>query len=214
MEQRAPERALVFLNEEKAMVVPGRADERLDTTWYLDTGASNHMTGDRAVFATLDETITGNVRFGDGSVVQIRGRGTIAFCIDGGPQRAFSDVYYIPRLKSSVVSLGQLDELACDIRIRRGVLTILDRRDMLLLKVKRAPNRLYKLTMQPVQPVCLACSFRPPAPRGAAEDGAERHGARTACRRAHWRAVRGLPRRQATANAVPSAGEVSSGGAA
>jgi transposase InsO family protein len=156
MEQRAPERALVFLNEEKSMVVPGRADERLDTTWYLDTGASNHMTGDRAVFATLDETITGNVRFGDGSVVQIRGRGTIAFCIDGGPQRAFSDVYYIPRLKSSVVSLGQLDELACDIRIRRGVLTILDRRDKLLLKVKRAPNRLYKLTMQPVQPVCLA----------------------------------------------------------
>ncbi|KAK1645759.1 hypothetical protein QYE76_063564 [Lolium multiflorum] len=64
----------------------------------------------------------------------IRGCDTIAFCIDGGPQRAFSDVYFIPKLKSSVVSLGQLDELACDIRIRRGVLTILDRCDKLLLK--------------------------------------------------------------------------------
>ncbi|KAK1681247.1 hypothetical protein QYE76_042095 [Lolium multiflorum] len=70
--------------------------------------------------------------------------------INGGPQRAFSDVYFILKLKSSVMSLSQLDELACDTRIRRGVLMILDRRDKLLLKVKRAPNRLYKLTMQPV----------------------------------------------------------------
>ena len=45
--------------------------------WYLDTGASNHMTGDRAVFAELDTAVTGTVKFGDGSVVNIRGRGTI-----------------------------------------------------------------------------------------------------------------------------------------
>ena len=88
--------------------------------------------------------------------MQIKGRGTIAFSIDGGPQRAFTNVYYIPRLKSSVISLGQLDELHCDIRIKQGMLTILDRRGILLVKVKRAPNRLYKLTMQPVRPVCLS----------------------------------------------------------
>lgn len=156
MAPSASERALVFLNEEKAKVVPGRADDPVDATWYLDTGASNHMTGDRSAFVDLDETVHGNVKFGDGSVVQIMGRGTIAFSIDGGPQRAFSDVFYIPKLKSSVVSLGQLDKHACDIRIRRGVLTIRDRRDNLIIKVKRAANRLYKLTMRPVQPVCLA----------------------------------------------------------
>jgi hypothetical protein len=48
------------------------------------------------------------------------GRGTFGFSIDGGPQRASKDVYYIPKLRSSVVSLGQLDEHACDIRIRQG----------------------------------------------------------------------------------------------
>ena len=138
----APERALVFLNEEKAKVVPGRDDEPVETTWYLDTGASNHMTGNRSAFTELDETVTGNVRFGDGSVVQIKGRGTIAFSIDGGPHRTFTDVYYIPRLKSSIVNLGQLDELHCDIRIKHGTLTIFDRRGILLVKVKRAPNRL------------------------------------------------------------------------
>jgi hypothetical protein len=81
----APERALIFLNEENAKIVPGPVDGQLDSTWYLDTGASNHMTGDRAAFAELDEAVRGNVRFGDGSVVQIMGRGTIGFSIDGGP---------------------------------------------------------------------------------------------------------------------------------
>jgi hypothetical protein len=35
-------------------------------------------------------------------------------------------VFYIPALKSSVVSLGQLDESWYDINIHRGVLTIRD----------------------------------------------------------------------------------------
>jgi hypothetical protein len=52
------ERALVFLDEERAKVVPGHADELADSTWYLDTGASNNMTGNRSVFTDLDEAIT------------------------------------------------------------------------------------------------------------------------------------------------------------
>lgn len=45
--------------------------KRFPEVWYLDTGASNDMTGDRDAFATLDETVTGMVKFGDGSSVQI-----------------------------------------------------------------------------------------------------------------------------------------------
>jgi hypothetical protein len=113
------------------------------------------MTGNHTSFTELNETITGNIRFGDGLVVQIKGRGTIVFNIDGGPQRALTEVFFIPLLKSSVLSLGQLDEHACDIHIRHGVLTIHDRRGKLLFQVKRAPNRLYKLVLPRIRPVCL-----------------------------------------------------------
>jgi hypothetical protein len=57
------------------------------------------------------------VRFADGSVVDIRGRGTIVFASGNGDHRAFTEVFYIPALKSSVVSLGQLDESWYDINI-------------------------------------------------------------------------------------------------
>jgi hypothetical protein len=39
--------------------------------WYLDFGASNHMTSSKAVFSELDGNVTGTVKFGDGSRVVI-----------------------------------------------------------------------------------------------------------------------------------------------
>jgi hypothetical protein len=47
--------------------------------WYLDNGASNHMTGDRCKFKQIDQTFTGKVRFGDGSAIEIQGMGSILF---------------------------------------------------------------------------------------------------------------------------------------
>ena len=60
----------MFLNEKQ--VLPKLSGDR-DISWYLDTGASNHMTGCRDKFAELDEAVNGKVKFGDGSAVDIRG---------------------------------------------------------------------------------------------------------------------------------------------
>ena len=47
------EHGRVFLNEEKVKPRLG-TNVRYDTKiWYLDTGASNHMTGSRAMFTSL-----------------------------------------------------------------------------------------------------------------------------------------------------------------
>ncbi|XP_076941352.1 uncharacterized protein LOC143610876 [Bidens hawaiensis] len=64
----------VFLNEDK--VIPQRYDQesKEDHTWFLDNGASNHMTGNRAIFSKLNFNTVGNVRFGDGSYVNIEGK--------------------------------------------------------------------------------------------------------------------------------------------
>ncbi|GKC46200.1 zinc finger, CCHC-type containing protein, partial [Tanacetum coccineum] len=46
-----------------------------ESLWYLDNGASNHMTGVRTHFKEIDEKISGRVRFGDGSYVEIKENG-------------------------------------------------------------------------------------------------------------------------------------------
>ena len=88
--------------------------------WYLDSGASNHMTGSKEAFSELDDDVTGMVKFSDGSRVVIRGRGTIIFRCQNGEHRALTDVYYIPQLRSSIISIGQLDERGCEVLIEMG----------------------------------------------------------------------------------------------
>jgi hypothetical protein len=78
----------VFLNEKRARAVLRRNPSDVDAAWYLDTGASNHMTGDEAAFAELDKSVPGTVKFGDGSLVAIHGRGTVLFAIYGDEHRA------------------------------------------------------------------------------------------------------------------------------
>nr|GFD39289.1 zinc finger, CCHC-type [Tanacetum cinerariifolium] len=52
----------VSLHEEDV----GYKKTNIDSLWYLDNGASNHMTGVREHFKELDEKVSGKVRFGDG----------------------------------------------------------------------------------------------------------------------------------------------------
>jgi transposase InsO family protein len=114
------------------------------------------MTGNRDAFIDLDTAIRGTVRFGDGSEVEIHGSGTILFEGKTGEHLPLTGVYFIPRLVSNIVSLGQLDEGACDVHIRRGVLRVRDEKDRLILCVRRSTERLYLLRVKLAQPLCLA----------------------------------------------------------
>ncbi|CAD6255874.1 unnamed protein product [Miscanthus lutarioriparius] len=103
----------VFLNEVKVFPELHYTNDGVSygDVWYLDNGASNHMTGDRAKFRDIDSTVSGKVTFGDGSTVDIHGRGSILFQGVSRDQWVLYDVYYIPKLKSNLVSLGQLTEI-------------------------------------------------------------------------------------------------------
>ena len=70
--------------------------------WYLDSGCSKHMTGNKALFKTLFEGKIGIVTFGDGSKSVIRGIGTMD--ISGLP--IFEDVWYVDRLKANLLSIS------------------------------------------------------------------------------------------------------------
>ena len=45
--------------------------------WVLDSGCSNHMTGNEALFSTLSRRLGGLVEVGTGKKCQVLGRGII-----------------------------------------------------------------------------------------------------------------------------------------
>uniref|UniRef100_A0A1J3IV73 Copia protein n=1 Tax=Noccaea caerulescens TaxID=107243 RepID=A0A1J3IV73_NOCCA len=146
---------IMYLNEEKVIPEKYKTNKREDGIWYLDNGASNHMTGEKGYFSELNESIKGMVKFGDGSCVSIGGKGSILFEGKNGEQRLLTDIYYIPMLKSNILSLGQATEYGCDVRMRADYLTLRDPNGCLLAKVTRSPNRLYKIALKIGKPTCL-----------------------------------------------------------
>jgi hypothetical protein len=86
------------------------SDNELQEGWYLDMGVFSHMTGRADSFSLFDRAVQGTVRFGNGSVVPIEGRGIVTFLSKTGGKIKIADVLYIPRLKNNIISLGQLDE--------------------------------------------------------------------------------------------------------
>jgi hypothetical protein len=140
----------MFLNEERIVLVPTDDDR-----WYLDSGASNHMTGNEHLLSMIDYSVRGMVRFGDGSHVEITGRGAVLFTCRNGEHHVLSDVYLIPRLRTSIVSLGQLDEIAYKTVIEHGAMCVYDQHHQLLAKAPRMGNRLYSVALQKAVPVCL-----------------------------------------------------------
>ena len=97
----------------------------------------------------------GSVKFGDGSVVRIEGRGSVMFAAESGEHRVLTEVYHIPKLKSNIISLGQLDKNGCKYFADDGLMTVWDRERKVLARVRRSRNRLYMLKIEKARPECL-----------------------------------------------------------
>ncbi|XP_047315971.1 uncharacterized protein LOC124919694 [Impatiens glandulifera] len=67
-----------FVKEDyDVMFVSLNSEEKSKSQWYLDSGASNHMTSNKDMFVELNSDITSTVVFGDGSYQDSKGKGTI-----------------------------------------------------------------------------------------------------------------------------------------
>ena len=68
--------------------------------WYLDSGCSRNMIGDRSLFKVFESKKGGNVTFDDGSKSQIKGKGTISLprLLD------IANVLYVESLRVNLLS--------------------------------------------------------------------------------------------------------------
>jgi len=72
--------------------------------WYLNSGCSKHMTGDKSKFLNITFKQEGHVTYGDNNKERILGRGSIG----DKDILIIHDVLYIEGLKHNLLSISQL----------------------------------------------------------------------------------------------------------
>ena len=120
-----------------------------DEVWYIDSGCSNHMTENK-VFVDLDESITSEVRTGDDKRIFEKGKGNILVQTKKG-----SSVFYVPRLKHNLLSIGQLLLRGFHVYFNEDMCEIKDKHDTLITKVKLAQSKMFPLKLNSQIDSCM-----------------------------------------------------------
>jgi hypothetical protein len=123
--------------------------------WYLDSGASNHMCGHKHLFKEMRKVEDGHVSFGDPSKVEVNGQGTVCYLQKSGLVGSIQDVYYVPDLKTNILSMGQLMEKDYSVLMKDRVLHLKDKQWRLVARVEMGRNQMYKLNLRSVREKCL-----------------------------------------------------------
>ncbi|KAK1553149.1 hypothetical protein Q3G72_029697 [Acer saccharum] len=109
--------------------------------WYLDSGCSRHMTGNKSFFETLVMEEGGNVTFGDGSKRNVVGKGTIS--VPGLP--SLSNALFVDGLKANLISISHLSDEGYSVLFSKDYCSILKPDGQTLLKGMRSSDNCYCL---------------------------------------------------------------------
>ncbi|KAA8528955.1 hypothetical protein F0562_033558 [Nyssa sinensis] len=123
--------------------------------WYLDSGASNHIYGKKDLFMELIEGVHGNMSLGDSSKLLVEGKGKTKIYQKDGKKEYIYDVYYMPNMKSNILSIGQLLEKGYIIHMECNSLIFKDTCRRLVAHVQMTSNRMFPLHLNTQFEKCL-----------------------------------------------------------
>eukprot|EP00253_Pinus_taeda_P035324 PITA_35324 len=89
--------------------------------WFLDSGASFHMTDDKSFFNTLEEKdLKILIEMGNDEKYSVSGVGTVYFQREHGARITLTDVKYVKGLKKNLVSIAMLEDKGYDVVFSKG----------------------------------------------------------------------------------------------
>ncbi|KAG6383152.1 hypothetical protein SASPL_157102 [Salvia splendens] len=116
------------------------------------SGCSNHMTGDEKQFRDIDRTIKSQVKLGNGELVDVEGKGTIAVNTNKGT-RLIKDVMLVPKLDANLLSVGQMMDKGYSLIFKDDSCKIYDNKniDLVVAEVKMQKQRNFPLCWQYIE---------------------------------------------------------------
>ena len=132
-------------NHTMEMLLMTHVEKALDeTTWFLDSGCSNHMCWHKEFFSEMDESFRKFVKLGNNSSIDVVGKGKVHLQINQLSQ-IITEVFYIPELKNNILNIGQLQEKGLGIVFRNNTCRVYHPERGLILETRMSLNRMFIL---------------------------------------------------------------------
>eukprot|EP00253_Pinus_taeda_P004565 PITA_04565 len=111
--------------------------------WFLDSGASFHMTGDKSLFNTLEEKdLQILIAMGNDEKYSVSSVGIVIFQREHGSRLTLNDVKYVPGLKRNLVLITMLEDRGYDVVFSKGKVSL---RHIITRQVKQIGSRVKNL---------------------------------------------------------------------
>ncbi|GJY24393.1 retrovirus-related pol polyprotein from transposon TNT 1-94 [Tanacetum coccineum] len=141
-----------FSNSYKRTIVNSNSDSVVHIVlWYLDSGCSKHMTGDRSQLQNFMKKFIGTVRFGNDHFCAIMGYGDYAIV-----ESVISRVYYVEGLGHNLFSVRQFCDSDLEVAFRKHSCYVRDTDGVELIKGSRGSN-LYTISVEDMMKSSLIC---------------------------------------------------------
>lgn len=138
------------ISQTNVLLACNMAETNSEDIWFLDSGCSNHMTGNKALFSALDKNMKSEVTLGTDSKVSIMGKGEVKIYTKQGERKTIADVYYVPGMRCNLLSIGQLVQKGYNVYFVNDVCTIMDipPSKRCIAEVKMTRNRMFPLRIR------------------------------------------------------------------
>src|SRR4030042_2014866 len=124
-------------------------------SWYLDSGCSRHMTGDKSMFQTLSMKEGGSVGFGRHQKGKIISTGMI-----GNSSISIKDVWLVDGLTHNLLSISQFCDNGYEVMFDKSFCTVMNSNKTIVFKGSRKGN-VYKILKKSFKLKNIVSTSRP-----------------------------------------------------
>lgn len=118
---------------------------RSENDWYVDSGASSHMTPNATILANKQKCEIGGIKAANGETMKVKGIGNAKLNIDG-KQIDVNNILHVPNLSVNLLSVGKIVESGNTVTFdKKNGCTILNTRNEIVANCKN-DNGIFKFS--------------------------------------------------------------------
>ena len=125
-------------------------EEGSPKVWYLNSGCSNHMSGNETLFSFIDKSFKFEIKMGNNGTLPVVGKGSIMVRTKKDEKKEIQNVYFAPSMKHNLMSIGQLIQNGYKVLMENDkcVIQEKDGSKNLLAAVQMTKNKMFPLKIE------------------------------------------------------------------